>query len=383
MARYSTKFAGVGGKIKIIPEDFIVTELTENGIPATEEKLHEQGGLYLHVLVKKKNMDHHTMTKHLTRFFSVREEDIGTAGIKDKKAITYQVASIFNPKKNMRFSYAKPISHLEIWNLGKRKKGIVKGHLKGNAFEIKIRDVDFVANENEIKESLQTNKIFNYYGHQRFGCLRPINPLVGYAILKKEHRKAIDLIIGTEWLDDRDENKFRRIWNEDNNAQKILDEWSNPPLHEKLILQWLSKRPNDYSGAVSRLPKNLINLFKRSFISLLWNKYLSKRGNHENPLSGERTCKTINGKNLEIALPSKEWSRPLNEIWKEVFEEYKIDMKVFSNEKHSSRLAYLDISNLEIILGNEMMSLKFKLSKGQYATILLREVMKTDFKNYC
>lgn len=368
------------------PSDFVVEEISELGIPASKIQYQREAGSYLLCLVKRENLTHSSMINHISKFFGVSNEDIGVAGIKDKRAIVQQLLSVFNPRQNQDFENQQIIKGLQIVNLGWRKKGIVRGHLNGNRFQILVRGVEHYNDDDlHLAENVLTfQPILNFYGPQRFGCTRPVNHLVGRALLEGDYETALKLYIGMPHIDpNHPENKIRTLFTETMDAGLVLKEWVNVGHEERSMLSWLNKRQNDFQGAFNRLSSSTQSVLRRSFVSYLWNLYLSKRPGNA-ILKGERTAKIGNRENVEIALPSKKWQKPLNEIWSLIFEDLGITSSLFRKEKHTSRLAFLNVSGLSIEPSpNNAIEVRFCLGTGQYATVLLRELMKSDIKSYC
>ena len=144
---------------------------------------------------------------------------------------------------------------------------------------------------------------------------------------------------------------------------------------EKDILKQLVKRPNDYATAIKRIPPFLINLSQSSFISLMTNHYLSRRGLESGLLNGERT----KDGNIEIALPSKMWKEPLNDIWNEVFDSENVVIADLKSIRHTTRELYLYPKDLSIeYIDETTIKTSFSLAPGSYATVLLRELMKSE-----
>ena len=84
--RYLTSEEGIGGCIKVRPEDFLVEELP----------LYEPCGQgeHLYLRVQKMATSHGELISRLQRHFGVGESAIGFAGMKDKMAVTSQTVSI-------------------------------------------------------------------------------------------------------------------------------------------------------------------------------------------------------------------------------------------------------------------------------------------------
>ena len=60
----------------------------------------------------------------------------------------------------------------------------------GNHFKIVIQDC-----KNGLTSFSEHDKILNFYGYQRFGSKRPVTHLIGKAIVQKNFKKAVELIL--------------------------------------------------------------------------------------------------------------------------------------------------------------------------------------------
>ena len=80
---YSTKFSGIGGKIRIEPEDFKVIELISE---KTENSITEQNGYAVYKLKKKKIDTNHA----LSGIFRKKGIRLKSLGLKDASAVTEQ-----------------------------------------------------------------------------------------------------------------------------------------------------------------------------------------------------------------------------------------------------------------------------------------------------
>ncbi|PJC51045.1 MAG: tRNA pseudouridine(13) synthase TruD, partial [Nitrosopumilales archaeon CG_4_9_14_0_2_um_filter_34_16] len=80
---YSTKFPGIGGKIRVEPEDFEVTELLSE---KTHNAIKDQDGYAVYKLKKKKIDTNHA----LSGIFKTKGLRLKSLGLKDASAITEQ-----------------------------------------------------------------------------------------------------------------------------------------------------------------------------------------------------------------------------------------------------------------------------------------------------
>ena len=82
----SSDLPGIGGAIKLRPEDFLVEEIPLYE-PAGE-------GEYLYMFIEKRTRTTSDVVRHIARTFWARKSDIGYAGLKDARAITTQWISL-------------------------------------------------------------------------------------------------------------------------------------------------------------------------------------------------------------------------------------------------------------------------------------------------
>jgi tRNA pseudouridine13 synthase len=182
------------GKIKSVPEDFIVEEILPNGSVLEKDKkyspeelgmVNEEGKFSIFIL-QKTNWNTQQALKTIARKFRRGVKSASFAGTKDRTAVSTQLCSLFGVwPKQLQEMHIKDISINGAWE-GKEK--IKMGDLLGNSFKITVRDVSDYENIPNIISEL--NGIFpNYYGEQRFGN-RKINFDIGLDILKADFKSA-------------------------------------------------------------------------------------------------------------------------------------------------------------------------------------------------
>lgn len=363
----------IGGRIKSKPSDFIVIEL-DNGTPVNQivyEK--NESGLFLIGNVWKRKMDHSKMLKNISKTFKVNETDISTGGIKDAFAETTQLFSVYQPRRVPSDPF-QPHINIEFSTFRYARERIFPGSMSGNFFEISIRECKSLDRDviNEFGKWAEKG-ILNYYGYQRFGSSRPITAQMGRLLLQEDYEQAVNMFLGRKASDNTESG--RKLWRDTKDPDSVLANWINVPQIEEDILKYLIKRNRDFKGAVNTFPPFLLRIFRSAFISALANDYLARRGLDDKLLSGERA---INN-NVEIALPSKQWGGPLNEIWNDVFQNFSIDLKKdLAGIKHTSRYLKSYVNDWQINeIDDDMLRVSFKLGTGCYATTVLRELMQS------
>jgi len=152
---------GIGGRIKQFPEDFEVEE-----IPAYEPC---GSGQYLYLWLEKRDMGAEFFVRQVAQRLDISPADVGTAGMKDRQAVTRQMVSVPDVgSERLAQLEGEGIRLLRVSRHGNKLK---PGHLRGNRFRILIRDVAAAAGERlpPLLARLQVEGFPNYYGPQRFG----------------------------------------------------------------------------------------------------------------------------------------------------------------------------------------------------------------------
>lgn len=126
-------------------------------------------GNFLVLKIKKTNCDTWEFVDKIAKFLNVYSNEIGYAGLKDKRATTTQYITI--PKKygNVIKNFkSKKIEILESF-LHNEKLNI--GNLEGNRFKINLYDVEIqdINHIQKIIKIISKKGMPNYFGYQRFG----------------------------------------------------------------------------------------------------------------------------------------------------------------------------------------------------------------------
>jgi tRNA pseudouridine13 synthase len=305
-------------------------------------------------------------------------------------------------------------------------------YLWGNNFNIRIRGLNHSKPviEKRIRETVEELKtvggIPNFFGHQRFGTIRPITHVVGRAIIKKEIETAAMLFLAkSSPYEHASSRRARQELQATHDFEKAAKEFPNQLRYEVSMLEHLVKHPDDFAGSFRTLPFKLQELFIQAYESYLFNKFLSRRITQGLPLNmaevGDYVVaiehsglpslnifKTVNTENraeinksilagkLKLAIPLIGFKQhpsqgAQGEIEKRVLEEEGISPSEFRicsipevNTKGRLRVAVIPINNFSTDKtspdaqgpSGQGIGLTFMLHRGSYATILLREIMK-------
>jgi len=164
-----------GGRIKEVPEDFVVEEL-----PAYEPA---GTGEHLYLWVEKKNLNTQDVVRALARHCEISPDDIGTAGLKDRQAVTFQYLSL--PAKAEPKIAGFALEGVRVHRQVRHGNKLRTGHLRGNRFRLRLRQVQNYEALEKALERLKAHGVPNYFGEQRFGVVDD-NATLGRMLLKGE-----------------------------------------------------------------------------------------------------------------------------------------------------------------------------------------------------
>jgi len=336
----SEDLAGIGGRIRESLGNFVVEEL-----PLYEP---EERGSHLFLNITRQGITTRELVNRLARLFCVKRCDLGYAGLKDKYSMATQTFSVpvgEAPEKCIDEFSEIIRSELPVevnWvKLHRRKLRL--GHLLGNRFSIKITGIEIDIDEalhraRRIASKLKDVGVPNYYGPQRLG---------GEG---KNLRRGLEIIQG--------KRHFHRGW----------------------------------------LRRYLISCY----LSHLCNKYLERRiesGDYYCMLKGDIAKKYSTGgmfmvedtileqarfQQHEISFTApifgpKMWraSGPSAMMEEEVWGDSGISLEQLKRlgVRGTRRLGRV-IPTVEVKSTNDGLLLNFTLSKGAFATTVLREIMK-------
>jgi tRNA pseudouridine13 synthase len=160
------EIAGIGGRIKSEASAFIVEE-----VPLYEPC---GAGEHVYLTIRREGATTSDVLHALARAFGVHESAIGCAGQKDKHARTTQTFSIALATGDADDVARRAAGELEVEVLSARRHAnkLRRGHLLANRFDILIEScgADALARAREIVLAIQDRGLANFYGPQRFGA---------------------------------------------------------------------------------------------------------------------------------------------------------------------------------------------------------------------
>ncbi len=412
---YLTDEDGIGGDLRVEPCDFLVKEVSDFKYGTS--------GDHLILRLTKENWETHHLIRDLSRQLGISEERIGIAGTKDKRAVTTQLMSIRGVSEE-RVSHVD-LPRVRLEPVGRANKDIGLGDLRGNDFDITVRNISLPHDECEARLKAvdagiaKAGGVPNFFGYQRFGIVRPITHLVGKKLLKGDVEGAAMDYIARSFPGESEENRRARdLIMETRDFKEGIKLYPLNLRYERTMMHHLIEHPDDYAGAFRSLSPKLLKLFVHAYQSYLFNKLLSRRlldGLPLNePLEGDVVCftdaqgqpdasklETVTKKNLPdikflikrnrayVTLPLIGRDAGLD-VGRAGGQESRVLDEEGINIEDFAVASMPDLASAglrrEILLrvkptmksGDNSAALEFFLPRGCYATTVLREYMKSS-----
>lgn len=392
----TSQFPGIGGTIKESPDDFIVEEIPSYTPCGTGE--------HCYITIEKCGVTTLEAIRRVANNLKVPEREIGYAGMKDSVGITRQTISIqrIAPEKAMGLE----LEGVKVLSADRHTNKLKLGHLKGNRFRIKVRDVsvETEASIRSIIEIFERRGVPNYFGFQRYG-IHGNSHLIGAAMLKLDWQRAVDTLIGQPDILRDDEWRAAIVAYRQGDFVKALHLFPRHCRSEREVLQRLISRPEGYESAFAALHPRLKKLYLSAVQSFMFDEVVARRIEHiDELLDGDLACKHVNGacflveaaetelkraESFEISASGPMFGcrmkqpqgRPL-EIEREIIATMQIGLDDFDlpgglRMEGERRPLRVPLDNPSFRLEGDCLKLEFALPKGSYATSVLREIMKT------
>tara|TARA_B100000900_G_C20602290_1_gene726176 strand:+ start:8500 stop:9897 length:1398 start_codon:yes stop_codon:yes gene_type:complete len=288
---YATDTSGIGGMLKSRITDFRVEEIST--------PVHiDPRGRFTVAKITLTNWETNRFCTSLARILSIPRNRIFFAGTKDKRAVTQQLF-VIDANQNKVSQVEMPDVEIEI--LGRTHQKIGFGNHRGNRFTIIARgcchsdgtpmtEQEALEEVERIKTDLDKNvgkDLFpNWIGPQRFGSGRPVTAEVGRHIIADRWKEAVMTYLSMKGITENEEvEKFRKLIRENGpveEALEIIPKWLG---FEKRMLEQLIRQPDDWVGAIKKLPNNLQLMTIHALQSVVFNKSLNARMSANLPIS--------------------------------------------------------------------------------------------------
>jgi tRNA pseudouridine13 synthase len=417
---FFTDTPGILGRLKFLPEDFVVDEISEHPPPAEE-------GRYTIATVTSTNWEMNRLVRQLSRALRISRNRIGFAGTKDKRAVTTQLMSFELLPEALE---PTPLTDVVISSPYRSRRKIQIGDLVGNSFRIRIRECAFSGDElHEIASRTRTELeelggFPNFFGVQRFGITRPITHIVGKHIVKGDMEAAVLAYVAEPSIyEDEEVREARRHVGETGDFASVQSSFPRTLTFERIVAEHIASHPGDFAGAIMALPTNLQMMFVHAYQSYMFNRMLSERIRQDLPLDRplvgdlvlpldtngtplhERAIR-VTATNIDLVEKqvrnrkafvsgvlfgsgSEFAEGEMGEIERKIVEQEGLEGKDFvvpeiqqCSSKGSRRELLAPFSDMGMEVDGDSLTISFSLTKGNYATTLLREFMKAEVTSY-
>ena len=392
---------GIGGVLKQRVEDFFVQEVP----------LYEPSGEGEHVYceIQKVGIPTFEAIDRIARALNISGRNIGYAGLKDAQAVSRQVFSIqgTTPEAVM----ASRVPAITVQWAARHTNKLKLGHLSGNRFAIKIREVNptDVVKIRPLLADLERRGMPNYFGEQRFGR-RGDNDQLGAAYVRGDDQAVLHLLLGNpiSGVDDGQTHAARAHF-DGNDLEAAMKAWPRRCGMERRVLARLIKTQRP-AAAVRSIDEKLRRLWVSALQSRLFNQVVAQRiDSLDKLLDGDIAYKHVNGapfhvENAHVEQPRADafeispsgpligfrmllpTGKPL-EIEQSVFTEASLTPSDFKRTgqlrvKGTRRPLRVKPTDTQLAGGVDEhgphITVAFTLPAGSFATVLLREIMKVD-----
>ncbi len=382
-------------KLRQKPDDFVVEEL-----PLKEWK---KSGKFPVYRVSKVGMTTFAAEKVLATHCNVPFKKIGFAGLKDTHART---AQFFSVETNNPDCGVFKEQHVSSELVGFVDEQIRTGDLKGNKFVITVRDLyDDQVEKAKRNLSQVLEGVPNYFDSQRFGSLRGVKGFIAKDVLHGKYEQAVQKIITATTRHQkakiRGVRKFIKVnWGE---WSLCLEEVKKAGLErtvEGTVVRHLYEFPTDFKGAFERTFKGIREIFFSAYQSFIWNECVKRvvRQNSKEVFSVEYEAGKLvfprkwnpdaKLKTFPLIAPDIKASADQMKIINDVLKMEGMQLSDFASEQHifvaREREVFLKPENLVLSVAEDdelnehkkKMKIEFTLSKGSYATIILKALFE-------
>jgi tRNA pseudouridine13 synthase len=330
----TAELPGVGGRIRARNEDFEVEE-----VPSYEPC---GSGDHLYLWIEKRGIAPEFFARTIAQKLGTHPGNIGTAGLKDRHAVTRQWVSV---PKECEANVAKLDGDgIRVLKSGRHTNKLKPGHLRGNRFRILIREANRDVDVNAILDRIRTQGMPNFYGPQRFGrdggtvelglqCLAGKSPKRIRPFLFRFALSAVQSLLFNDYL-----------------ARRIRDGFFRTVLSGDVMAKW-----------------PLGGMFVAHDVPTEQARFDAKETVTAGPMFGKKTYPAE-----DVAVERE--SAVLRDNGLSIGSFGGFGKLVMGTRRHN--LVYLD--DLTSTWEPDGLRLAFTLPAGSYATVLLAEVMKID-----
>ncbi|MCI4349797.1 MAG: tRNA pseudouridine(13) synthase TruD [Thermoplasmata archaeon] len=269
---YLTDTPPVAGVLKSDAEDFEVVEISAHPLPDPE-------GAFTILRVRSRDWEQHELAQAIASRLGLAPHALAWAGTKDRRAVSERLFSYRGPTPSASID----LPNASILEAYRARDGLSLGHLFGNSFDLRVTGLtgpaaDAVRSFTQTRDELRRFGGFpNFFGPQRFGEVRPVTHLVGRSIVQGRPEEAVERYLS--WLPDEGDAlgaEARRSYAQHHDPARALAEFPPTFRFERRLLDHLA-RGHPPARALRALSHELRTLFVHAYQALLFNRWISGR----------------------------------------------------------------------------------------------------------
>lgn len=382
-------------KLKRLPSDFLVEEQLGPLPP---------GGPFALYRLTKESLGTPEAVDAVLRRWKLSRQHLAYAGLKDKHARTVQYLSI---RGGPRRGWRQP--HLELEYLGQTSRPVHPRDIVANRFVLVLRDLTEAeaARAQAALDEVARDGLPNYFDQQRYGSVTDHGEFIARPWCLGDYERALWLALAAPNRHDSPQVRqekaiLRQHWGDWARCKEQL-----PRSHTRSIVTYLVDHPGDYRRALALIRHDLRSLWLAAYQSHIWNGVLGtllrqlcraeqrvdyRIGPDVLPfyrhLDEEQRSRL---QALVLPLPSARLhlaGSPLAAVYDQVLAAEGLSLRqmrlkyprdtFFSKGQRAAVVQPGDLtgamSDDELYPGRRKLTLRFTLSRGSYATILVKRI---------
>ncbi len=269
---YLSRSPGVPGRLKSDAGAFQVREISEYPPPVPD-------GPFTILRIESANWEQHDLADAVARAIGLPRGRLRWSGTKDRRAVAERLFSYRGPPPSVPLD----LPGATVVDVYRSRVGLELGRHYGNSFTIEVDQLDapwsvagprYAAVEEELRAA---GGFPNFFGRQRFGEVRPVTAAVGRELVAGRIDRALDVYLADLSAAPAGPGAdARREYARHHDPVRALREFPRHFTFERAILRELAngRPPERALGALSR---ELRTLFVHAYQSLLFNRWLSIR----------------------------------------------------------------------------------------------------------
>lgn len=250
-------------KVKSLPEDFIVEEISDVAPGAAGE--------FTLYRLDKTGWTTPDAVAAIRRRWRIDHRRLSYGGLKDRHAVSSQFLSIrHGPERNLTHE------RIQLTYLGRTAEPYSSRNIRANRFTITLRAIRDPAILEHNAAEIAACGVPNYFDDQRFGSVGTDGRFIALEMVKGRFEDALKLALAAPYEFDRSDEKREKAI--------LREHWGDWPTckarlarsHARSLVDYLLHHPGDFKGAVARLRPEFSTIYLSAYQSHIWNRLLSR-----------------------------------------------------------------------------------------------------------